>query len=172
MKTKICAPRSTRNEIIYGTDNPNYCYKILPIEKFPFKNKSKGVRRHNCSPCRYKAQEKWYIINPKAKKQHLAAIAECTRKHRIKLRLKINEIKLNSPCVDCEGTFPPCAMDFDHVRGTKKYNVSKMVAKRMSLDKILKEIEKCDVRCANCHRIKTYEEALQQRTAINSPVII
>ena len=169
---KRCAPRDSQSRIIYRTKNPNYCYKTLPIENFAWKNKSKGLRRHACSSCRHKSEMKRYNKNPEAKQRRLARIATSCKKRRDQLQSIINEIKSNSSCVDCEGTFPPCAMDFDHVRGTKKYNVSKMVAKRMSLDKILKEIEKCDVRCANCHRIKTYEEALQQRTAINSPVII
>ena len=170
MKTKRCAPHDSKGKVIYGTDNPNYCYKILPIEKFSMDRRAKGHRRHNCSSCRYKYEMKRYDKNPEAKQLRSESIVKATKKRRTQLQSKVNEIKSNSPCVDCGGSFHPVAMDFDHVRGTKKYGISEMVGKAMPWDKILKEIEKCDVRCANCHRIKTYEE--HQHAAINNPVLI
>ena len=54
METKICAPRSRNGKIIYGTNNPNCCYKTLPIEEFGWNDKSKGYRRYNCKSCRNK----------------------------------------------------------------------------------------------------------------------
>jgi len=61
------------------------------------------------------------------------------------------------PCVDC-GNSDPRVLEFDHVRGQKNYNVGDMKRKRFSWESILKEIEKCEVRCANCHRIKTHTQ--------------
>lgn len=57
------------------------------------------------------------------------------------------------PCKDCGCTFPPCAMDFDHCRGQKKFEVSRGLDKPLSA--VLEEIEKCDLVCACCHRIRT-----------------
>ena len=68
-------------------------------------------------------------------------------------RLVIDALK-NSPCVDCGGSFEACVMDFDHVRGVKKDDVSRMA--RYKLSTILEEIAKCDLVCANCHRIRTW----------------
>ncbi len=59
----------------------------------------------------------------------------------------------SEPCSDCGGRFPPVAMDFDHVRGTKFRMVSTMV--NYSWERVLSEIEKCELVCANCHRIRT-----------------
>jgi len=59
----------------------------------------------------------------------------------------------NYPCQDCGGKFPVECMDFDHVRGKKKRNVAQM--KYAALTTLLDEIAKCDVVCANCHRIRT-----------------
>lgn len=56
--------------------------------------------------------------------------------------------------MDCGNSFPPYVMDFDHVRGEKLGNVSSMCNNR-PLTTIMKEIEKCDLVCANCHRIRT-----------------
>ncbi len=61
------------------------------------------------------------------------------------------------PCLDCGGTFPFFVMQFDHRDPREKsYVVSKMVG-RTGRDRILAEVAKCDVVCANCHRKRTYE---------------
>jgi hypothetical protein len=57
------------------------------------------------------------------------------------------------PCLDCGGKFPPECMDFDHVRGEKLFGVGTGVTKGYAT--ILAEIEKCEIVCANCHRIRT-----------------
>jgi hypothetical protein len=57
------------------------------------------------------------------------------------------------PCVDC-GEKDPRVLDFDHLNN-KRYNVSTLLNKEYSWDSILQEAAKCQVRCANCHRIKT-----------------
>lgn len=59
----------------------------------------------------------------------------------------------SKPCLDCGNVFPPCAMDFDHVRGEKKFNISKSGLWKWKY--VLEEIEKCDLVCSNCHRIRT-----------------
>lgn len=64
----------------------------------------------------------------------------------------INLVK-EEPCMDCKNTFPPECMDFDHVRGEKRRNLAQSSA--MSLESIVAEIKKCELVCANCHRIRT-----------------
>lgn len=64
--------------------------------------------------------------------------------------------KKNNPCEDCGGMFHPCAMDFDHVKGEKLYAVSELVLRAWSFEKIQEEIDKCELVCANCHRLRTY----------------
>lgn len=59
------------------------------------------------------------------------------------------------PCADCGQRFPPCAMDFDHRDGlTKREAVTRLVG-RAGLRRILEEVAKCDIVCANCHRSRT-----------------
>ena len=65
-------------------------------------------------------------------------------------------IKLESGCVDCGYNDNPVALDFDHVNGDKVFSLSQK--KGASIETLLNEAEKCVVRCANCHRIKTFEE--------------
>ena len=61
------------------------------------------------------------------------------------------------PCADCGGIFDPCVMDLDHVpsRGKKLYNGFKNNLYR-SMAVIEAEVAKCDVVCANCHRLRTH----------------
>lgn len=63
------------------------------------------------------------------------------------------EYLLFHPCVDC-GHDDIRVLEFDHVRGKKLANISRMVFQK-SLEKVKQEIAKCEVRCANCHRIQT-----------------
>lgn len=58
-------------------------------------------------------------------------------------------------CLDCGENNIVC-LEFDHVRGVKSFNVGQAVSSSTrSWELILKEIDKCEIRCANCHRIKT-----------------
>jgi hypothetical protein len=66
------------------------------------------------------------------------------------------------PCVDC-GESDPIVLEFDHVRGEKKVNISDLIRRYGSWDTIQAEIEKCDVRCANCHRRATAKRQGHQR---------
>lgn len=58
------------------------------------------------------------------------------------------------PCVDC-GEIDPIVLEFDHVRGTKKFHISTGVLRGRGPKSLAEEIAKCEVRCANCHRRKT-----------------
>jgi hypothetical protein len=60
------------------------------------------------------------------------------------------------PCADCGGTFPQCAMDFDHRDAAQKVRgVTRMI--NGSIDRMLAEATKCDIVCANCHRLRTFQ---------------
>ena len=93
----------------------------------------------------YKRNRSYYV--EKAMKQ--------TQSVRAKLREVILEAK-KAPCVDCGRVFPPCAVDMDHVRGTKRFTISRGVWKKITIDQLKKELAKCVVRCAVCHRVKTH----------------
>jgi hypothetical protein len=61
------------------------------------------------------------------------------------------------PCIDC-GEDDPIVLEFDHVRGEKKFNIADVTRNAVGRRTLEKEIEKCEVRCANCHRRKTKRE--------------
>ena len=70
--------------------------------------------------------------------------------------LWISELK-NHPCLDCGQSFPSECMDFDHVNGDKEFHVTQ--GKRRGRERVIREIAKCDLVCANCHRIRTRKRA-------------
>ena len=98
-----------------------------------------------------------------ASKRHYEANKEKVKARSRKRNLKqrdlnkkyVQKIKTESGCVDC-GETNHIVLDFDHITNDKYKNVSDMVFEYYSIDAIQKEIDKCEVRCSNCHRIITY----------------
>ena len=108
-------------------------------------NKGHGAGRN--AELQREAKRRWYEGNKQA-------YADRNRlRHEEKAR-RLRELK-GRPCMDCGGTFPPVVMDFDHRDGvTKMGNIGNLI-KRWSWARLLTEIAKCDLICANCHRIRT-----------------
>jgi hypothetical protein len=82
-----------------------------------------------------------------------------TRESIIKRRKEIRDIIIkhkNFPCIDCGLEYPWYVMDFDHVRGEKKFDLSVAAQKGRSIKSILDEIAKCELVCSNCHRERTF----------------
>lgn len=96
-------------------------------------------------------QKDWYQKN----KVDLIRRASQRKAEFRKLVRKIIEDLKRSPCIDCGLNFPPECMDFDHVRGKKKFDVGQAARLIGRLEPLLVEIEKCELVCANCHRIRT-----------------
>jgi hypothetical protein len=87
-----------------------------------------------------------------------ARLYEAQKRHRIKIRAKLLEFLLEKCCVDC-GEKDPVVLDFDHRDGRTKFKIiGKMLSGHYSWKSVHSEIQKCDIRCANCHRRKTYRE--------------
>lgn len=66
-------------------------------------------------------------------------------------------------CADC-GERDLCVLDFDHV-GVKTQTVMRLAWQEVGLHRIQAEIERCEVRCANCHRRRTATRAGYYRAA-------
>lgn len=81
---------------------------------------------------------------------------ESAKKLRTKNRAWMQAEKVRRGCIDCGYNVNPVALEFDHVKGNKLFEVSKTVNLKPPI--MMAEINKCEVRCSNCHRIKTFEE--------------
>jgi hypothetical protein len=79
-------------------------------------------------------------------------------------RAFLDALKLEAGCIDCGYNEYPCALDFDHRDPSDKtFNVGHGFG--YNLDFLLEEIAKCDVRCSNCHRVKTWKNNPRKRDA-------
>jgi hypothetical protein len=89
------------------------------------------------------------------------------RDNRGKFRKYIQEYKSGKTCMDCSHEFPYFILQFDHRPGEKKlFNISKVSAAR-TLDRLKAEIDKCDLVCANCHAMRTWQRLVSSGGAIN-----
>ena len=88
-----------------------------------------------------------------------------TRHRRSIIRTYINEYKQERGCLDCKEMYPYWMLDFDHL-SDKKFNISSYRQMTNSLEVIKEEIAKCEVVCANCHRIRTFTRKLVDGTDI------
>lgn len=78
-------------------------------------------------------------------------------------RTRIRDIikeKKAVPCSDCGIEYPYYVMDFDHVKGEKSFGIGS--SPRIKVEDLLKEIDKCEVVCSNCHRKRTYEKQMKK----------
>ena len=81
---------------------------------------------------------------------------ERQRRSRVSLAESVKSLKEASPCADCGIKYPYYVMDFDHVGGDKTMNVSRLARGAGGKARLLQEISKCDLVCANCHRKRTH----------------
>jgi hypothetical protein len=83
-------------------------------------------------------------------KKHIALVKANQERVRAETQIKLWKYLTGKKCQDCPET-DPIVLDFDHIRGTKRQSISKMIG-HVSWSTLLQEIDKCEIRCANCHR--------------------
>lgn len=132
----------------------NRCKKEVDITQFRKRIRgSKSQTQPYCLPCQ-REYDREYWKRTRTKRNKLKRISD--KKLRQKNRqFTVNYLK-NHSCVDC-GESDPVVLEFDH-RENKFDNISDLIGKRIALKKIFSEIQKCDIRCANCHRRKTAKD--------------
>ena len=118
----------------------------------PGKGRKDGLQAY-CVDCDKKMQTTWYANN---------AVRE---RGKIKLRKKVSldtsrrfllEYLKTHPCVDC-GESDIVVLEFDHL-GNKEIGISVAIRSGWRIARLQKEISKCRVRCANCHKRKTAKQ--------------
>ena len=78
-------------------------------------------------------------------------------KYRARIRELVRAIKEKSPCADCGTSYPYYVMDFDHLEASEKINDINFLSSTGRIGALKKEIEKCEVVCANCHRKRSHK---------------
>lgn len=131
------------------------CLKVLDENEFNWKFKF-TKRSYHCKEC-----SRAYVKNHYLNNVDYYTLKARKRDKMIKERsnLYIGNYLQNHPCVDCNES-NILVLEFDHRdRKIKKGDIRVLVKNGISLDNLAIEINKCDIRCANCHRIKTAHES-------------
>ena len=123
------------------------CGVVKFVEEFHFKNKTKEIRRSWCKSCVAEYHRTHYQKNKED-------YAKRSKSQRLQLTKLLRELK-SAPCTDCGASYPWYVMQFDHTGDDKRKAVAYLV-NYGSECKLLEEVKKCQLVCANCHAIRTY----------------
>jgi hypothetical protein len=112
-------------------------------QRYYYHNASTGQKKKRLAY----ARERYKTLTP----EQLKNLKKGQKKQAQRVRRTVSAYKQKVGCVDCGYNKHACALDFDHVTGEKKFAISRM----RSLAKVQAEMQKCEVVCANCHRVRT-----------------
>jgi hypothetical protein len=128
------------------------CRATRSEKDFAFRNKALGKRHQICKFCNNTGGKEHYARYKDYYKEK-AKLRDVTM--RVELRKQLLNYLSKQACADCSES-DPVVLEFDHVRKNKNKTISALITRKSSWNMILKEIAKCDVVCANCHRRRTY----------------
>jgi hypothetical protein len=123
-----------------GVEKPRHLF----AKRFQAKS---GISR-KCLDCLAEYRRNWSAERPRYHQ-------DVKKRHRLEAYAFVRAYLATHPCVDC-GESDIVVLEFDHVRGVKERNISDMCRRAFRVDRLAEEMTKCDVRCANCHRRKTF----------------
>jgi hypothetical protein len=128
------------------------CDDFVDLSCFGFKYRERGIRQSLCRVCSRAASKLYYQRDSASYK----ARAKAGRKRaRQRNRERLHEFLRANSCADC-GISDFAVLEFDHRDSNAKlYDISYLARRGNSWAATLREIAKCDVVCANCHRKRT-----------------
>ena len=128
------------------------CKETKSFEDFNKSKTEKDGRQNFCRYCSNKHRKQYYLQNKEKETKRI-------KKRDEDLRKWLFEYKSNQSCKKCGFNKHAAALDFHHRDPLQKdITISKMISDSYSKENILKEIQKCDILCSNCHRIFHYKE--------------
>jgi hypothetical protein len=140
------------------------CDIAKPLSEFNKRKQSSDGYNPNCRECistyrkNRRLDQKAQGITPRAdiyNRENKDARNTWRTEKRKDIRDFIRSLKIGRPCDICGGIFPPVAMDWDHLDPKQKsFEICQEGIREMySQEKLLEEISKCRLLCANCHRV-------------------
>jgi hypothetical protein len=145
----ILAPR-----VDLGTRICCTCGVDKPLSEFALKNRERGARATKCRSCQAAYSREHYRRNKPA---YLERTATQRKFNREECRQQVYNYLIGHPCVDC-GESDPIVLEFDHRDPSKKRASISRLMSHVTWAALQREIARCDVRCANCHRRRTAEQ--------------
>lgn len=129
------------------------CFLEKPIEEFGWKDRTINKRHAVCKECTAKRSSDWYYAN---REHHIQNASANSKSYRDQAREYVWQYLSTHPCVMC-GETDPIVLEFHHLHD-KKESISILVGQGHAIEKIIAEIEKCEVLCGNGHKRKTTKE--------------
>jgi hypothetical protein len=123
------------------------CRRTKDQTEFHRWNKRDGLQPW-CKTCR-RAYDPAYHERVKERRR------EQKRRRAIELREFVLSLKTGRPCTDCAQVFDPVCTQWDHLPGFIKAGAIGDIGRKASRQRILDEIAKCELVCANCHALRT-----------------
>lgn len=120
------------------------CKTLKTVSKFGLNVRNCDGLQKYCRDCRKVSDKRSYDKRKKS-------ILNTVRARKQKILLWFNEFKSQCRCIDC-GNTDPRVLEFHHTRD-KRHHIASMVTQGYSIKSIQAEIAKCNVLCANCHRL-------------------
>lgn len=148
----------------------NICRDTKPLEAFTVLSRNRDGHTSRCRSCVNATNKRRYMRRTQHYREKLRGFNKKLKDDKAE---KVFNYLREHPCVDC-GEADPVVLEFDHRDlASKRLAIAQMIERRYSWQSIATEIEKCDVRCANCHRRKTskqfgHRRSLLQERAANS----
>ncbi len=131
------------------------CQRELSEDSFAFKNKRKSNYHSICKECKRDYNKIYYQNNSEVVKKNTAP----RRKRQIKENRKFVWDYINShDCLEC-GEPNPMLLEFAHRDpSNKSFNMASGTSRGLCVKTLQAEMDKCDLLCVKCHRLKTAEE--------------
>ena len=107
---------------------------------------------------RNKEKQKIYARRHYIKNKELVIMGVSFRRTKRKMAriAYINEIKKELGCTDCRNN-DFRVLEFHHI-GEKSFTINEAITQGIGFERIKKEIEKCVIICANCHKLRHYND--------------
>lgn len=129
------------------------CKEIKLLSEYNKKSSSKDGLQNHCKECNRKKSREYYHNN---REKHKNITGLRRDKKLLENQIYVFNYLQSHPCVDC-GESNPIVLEFDHLYD-KQTSICVAVRNGWSLKRLKKEIAKCEVRCANCHRLTTAKD--------------
>lgn len=121
------------------------CKRSKSFESFYKRKVSPDGLTYKCKDCTNKYSKKHYGDNR-------GYYLKKAKKNNQKYKDFWTEYFKSKSCLCC-GETESCTFDFHHLDPREKeYNISNMLSRKFTKEKVLKEIDKCVLLCSNCHR--------------------
>jgi len=124
------------------------CGEVKPLGAFHLY--SRQGHQVWCKPCRKEYDRAYHARNAERRRLQV-------KEARFRLVRLNRHLKALTACADCGGHFHPAAMEWDHLPGSEKLDDVSSLARAGKTKQFHSELSKCELVCANCHAVRSYE---------------